>query len=80
MALNVAHVDVARLKGRVKEKVKAKAKENVRRTPFFFSRGFWQTGTHLFRSKERLRRFWVWEVGRFLDIVTRSQARGHPKK
>jgi len=40
MALNVAHVDVARLKGRVKEKVKAKAKENVRRTPFvFFSPG-----------------------------------------
>lgn len=57
MALNVAHVDVARLKGRVKEKVKAKAKENVRRTPFvFFPRGFWQTGIHLFlRSKERLR-------------------------
>ena len=36
MALNLAHVDVARLKGKVKEKVKAKAKENVRRTLFFF--------------------------------------------
>lgn len=40
MALNLAHVDVARLKGKVKEKVKAKAKENVRRTPFFFLGGF----------------------------------------
>ena len=77
MALNVALVDVARLKGRVKEKVKAKAKENVRRTPFFFPGGFGRREPTFFLDQRNGCgwRFWVWEEGRSLDIVTRGQAK-----